>query len=271
VKIVKNVGKMTHLPRVLLVDDAPEIHALARQALVKRFDVSSAATLTEARQMLIKNPPNLIILDVSLPDGNGLDFCRELNQRVSASTPPVILLTSLADIDDKLAGFSAGAADYIVKPFHPSELALRALIRARPDAVRDATTGSGAGDASIEEGAGATHEATTLIGDLLFDLRTSNVSVVNPSNPAISTRMPLTTQEFKLLLCLARGQGKILSRDDIVARVWDHDVRVTQRTVDTHICKLRKKITASPSRYAVQAVYGAGYRFVEPGAFFDKN
>ena len=87
------------------------------------------------------------------------------------------------------------------------------------------------------------------------------VNVLGEGNPI---QVPLTHQEFKLLLCLAQADGKILSREQIVQAVWDHDLRVTQRTVDTHICKLRKKIANSPSRYGVEAIYGAGYRFVEP-------
>jgi two-component system response regulator MprA len=237
-------------PRILIVDDAPDVQLLAKKALESSFEVAQAMTLSAARAALDRSAVDLVVLDISMPDGNGIDFCRSMGEHPSQRNIPVIFLSVHGEVTDKLAGFSAGAQDYMVKPFHPAELQVRAQMRLKSAAPRP-------------EAARPAGEAIT-IGDLRFDLKTHGVSVVNGNR---STELPLTQQEFKLLICLARAGGKILSREDIVKQVWDHDLRVTERTVDTHVCKLRKKITDSASRFTVQAVYGAGYRFVEPGHY----
>src|SRR5438128_658833 len=104
---------MTSNPRVLVVDDAPDIQLIARKALEKGFDVVSAGSLEEAGRMLNQGGIDLLVLDVTLPDGNGFDFCRRLSEERRSTNPPVILLTAKGDLSDKLEGFSAGADDYV--------------------------------------------------------------------------------------------------------------------------------------------------------------
>lgn len=232
---------MNALPQVLVVDDASDIQLTARKALEKTFRIVSALTLDDARAQLAGGAIDLVILDVNLPDGNGIDFCRMLSKDPDYAKVPIILLTGEGDISNKVAGFEAGAEDYIVKPFHPLELEARSLTRLRESQLRQSPHANG----------------TTTFGDITFDLKKHEARVVDSGKQTI---IPLTQQEFKLLHCIARGLGRILSREEIVKEVWDHDLRVTERTVDTHICKLRKKFSSSPSRFAVQAVYGAGYR-----------
>jgi DNA-binding response OmpR family regulator len=243
----ENKGMSAH-PRILVVDDAPDIQLIARKALERSFEVIAASNLTEADQRLAEGGIDLIVLDVNLPDGNGFDFCRRVSAAGRHKSPPIILLTSKSEIDDKLEGFSAGAEDYVIKPFDPSELKARALLRLRHRPEASANGGSG------KPAAGDLH-----FGDIEFNPKGDSVTVHSSGG---KTPISLTHREFRLLLCLARAGGKILSRNQIISTVWDSESRITGRTVDTHICKLRKKI--SPSRFTIHSVYGAGYRFVEP-------
>jgi DNA-binding response OmpR family regulator len=237
---------MSPNPRILVVDDAPDIQLIARKALERTFEVVTAVTLKEARQHLTAGRIDLIVLDVNLPDGNGFEFCRTLQSQGRNTAPPVIMLTSKSEIEDKLEGFSAGAEDYVVKPFDPQELHARTQLRLRN---RVGATAASQPPATSE----------LRFGDIEFDPKGDNVSIDTGGS---KMKVELTHREFRLLLCLARAAGKILSRDQIIAAVWDSESRITGRTVDTHICKLRKKI--APSRFTVHSVYGAGYRFVEP-------
>lgn len=237
---------MSTAPRILIVDDAPDIQLIARKALEKNFEIVQALNLKEAADRISEGGIDLIILDVSLPDGSGFDFCRKLNESGQRTSPPIILLTSKGHVDDKLQGFSAGADDYVVKPFDPAELNARALLRLRK---RD----------SIPAHAASTSANDLRIGDIEFDPKGDGVEIDSKGG---RINISLTHREFRLLLCLARAGGKILTRDQIIQNVWDAESRVTGRTVDTHICKLRKKI--SRSRFTIHSVYGAGYRFVEP-------
>lgn len=233
-------------PRILIVDDATDIQMIARKALEKSFDVVIASNLHEATLRLAEGGVDLIVLDVNLPDGNGFEFCRKLSAGGTKHAPPVIMLTSKGELSDKLEGFSAGAEDYIVKPFDPMELHARARLRLRNRTERP--TGQAPGSSELR------------FGDIEFDPKGDKVTIVSAGE--IKLTVDLTHREFRLLLCLARAGGKILSRDQIIATVWNSESRITGRTVDTHICKLRKKIATS--RFTLHSVYGAGYRFVEP-------
>jgi DNA-binding response OmpR family regulator len=240
---------MDHTPRILVVDDAPDVQLLARRALEGSFQVVPAGTLGEAESVLSQGGIDLVILDVQLPDGSGFDFCRKLSQSKENARVPVILLTSLDEVDAKIRGFSAGAEDYIVKPFHPAELEARAQLR-----LRGRSPASASGNASAGE---------TRIGDIEFHPQGDRVTIDTSIGKA---GVSLTKREYRLLLCLARAGGRILTREEIILQVWEHDSRITGRTVDTHICKLRKKI--GNSRFTIHSVYGAGYRFVEPADAF---
>lgn len=240
---------MSTAPRILIVDDAPDIQLIARTALEKSFQIVQAMNLKEAAERISEGGIDLIILDVTLPDGNGFDFCRMLNDSGRQPSPPVILLTSKGHVDDKLQGFSAGAEDYVVKPFDPAELNARAMLRLRKRLLSSNATPA-TSSAAVNE---------LRIGDIEFDPKGDGVDIDSPGG---KVNISLTHREFRLLLCLARAGGKILSRDQIIQNVWDSESQITGRTVDTHICKLRKKI--SRSRFTIHSVYGAGYRFVEP-------
>jgi DNA-binding response OmpR family regulator len=230
-----------------VVDDAPDVQLIARMALEKNFEVLEAGSLRQAQDLLKTEPLDLLILDLALPDGDGLEFCRKLHSRGAGHAPPVILLTGKGGIGDKLDGFSAGAEDYVVKPFDASELLARSLLRTRRRVLPVAAAAGEAGSDLLR------------IGDLEFETRTSQVAIRTRGG---LTAVELTKREFRLLLFLARAGGRILSRDQLIKHVWDTGAQITGRTVDAHICKLRKKLQLS--RFTIHSVYGAGYRFVEP-------
>lgn len=216
--------------RVLVVEDAPEYAELITAVLrADRHEVVTATTLSDARDRMCSTPPDLVILDLTLPDGDGLELCREIRQNSDAF---VILLTGRDDEVDKLVGFRLGADDYVTKPFSPRELA------ARVGALLARTRGSA-------------RPTRQHVGDLTIDTETRSVMV--QGNIA-----ELTKLEFNLLIELARRPGSVLTRSQLLAAVWgDHHVG-DDHVVDVHIANLRRKIdTGKPSR--VKTVRGVGY------------
>lgn len=203
--------------RILLVEDDPAIarsivFALERDGL----RVTHSLLLTDARRQLALAAPVLVILDVGLPDGNGLDFCRELRASTAHAGLPVLMLSAHGEEIDRVLGLELGADDYVTKPFSPRELLARVrgmLRRARsPAAV-----------------------ATPGFGPFELDVEGHRVSLHNKS-------LALTRREYGLLADLLQHQGRIRSREVLLAAVWGNDSDSTDRTVDTHIKTLRAKL-----------------------------
>lgn len=224
--------------RILLVEDQREFHLLVSGALNDAENtVVVAPTVAQAASMLGAEKFDLILLDISLPDKNGMDFFAELRADAAASSIPVIFLTGAESLPNKVAAFSMGAEDYVTKPFNPMELRARVLSKIRK--ARPAV---------------ATDECQ--IGPFRFKLGAQKVF-----NVADGREITLTPREYKLLYLLAKNQGKVLSRDIILDEVWGRGVHVGDRTVDTHMYSLRKKLDALSD--IIESVPTVGYRFRE--------
>jgi len=229
---------VTAATRLLIVDDEAPIVELLRGYLVREgWDVLAASDGPTAVEMARERAPDVIVLDVMLP---GLDGFEVLRQIRTFSDAYVIMLTARAEEIDRIVGLSAGADDYLVKPFSPRELVarVRALLRRPRPAQVD----------------GAERRE---MGDLVIDLPRRSVTVRG-------TPVTLTTIEFDLLTTLAREAGVVLSRQRLLDRVWGMDYVGDEHVVDVHLANLRRKLgdDAAHPRY-IETVRGVGFRFKE--------
>lgn len=191
----------------------------------------------EARNYLRHQIPALILLDIGLPDGNGLELCAELQGESPTREIPIIFLTGQGEVAHKVTAFAMGAEDYLVKPFSPLEL--KARLEARLKKLQN-KNGSG---------------STICRGMLEIDAATQRVFRLEGS---IRVAISLTPKEFKLLFHLARFEDRVFSRDQLLTLAWT-DAQVYDRTVDTHISAIRKKL-GHLSEY-IESISGEGYRF----------
>jgi DNA-binding response OmpR family regulator len=221
---------------LLLVDDEPHIIELAQMYLEREgFRIISAADGVSALSAVDQHHPALIVLDVMLPEMDGLDVCRELRKR---ENPVAILMLTARDEDiDKILGLELGADDYLTKPFNPRELVARIkaiLRRSQEDKLPQS-------------------ETPVILGDLHIDPLRREVIVDGES-------VQLRTQEFDVLLTLAHHVGIVLSREKLLDLAWGYDYYGNTRTVDVHIGHLRKKIKSS--KVKIETVTGVGYKLV---------
>ncbi|WEG13908.1 response regulator transcription factor [Pullulanibacillus sp. KACC 23026] len=229
--------------RILAVDDEPSILTLLSFNLERAgFQVLQSANGREALDIARTEALDLVILDVMLPEMDGLEVCRELRQE--KSTLPVMMLTAKDDEFDKVLGLELGADDYMTKPFSPRELVARvkALLRR-----------SQLSEPAAEVAASPVQQLT--VGDLVID----------PSNYEATFKgelMTLTPKEFELLYYLVKNSNKVLTRDQLLSSVWQYDFAGDTRIVDVHVSHLREKIeddTRHP-KYII-TVRGLGYKF----------
>ena len=220
---------------ILLVEDAEEIYPLVKKSLLSIATVDWVKDLNTARDKIANNEYDLILLDLYLPDGNGIDFLSDL--RNDNFGTPVFLLTSEQDISEKVLSFSAGADDYITKPFNSLELMARVDARLKKDGLKNKQ-----GD-------------TLKWGNL--ELIKSKQLVKDKANSELPD-IELSSIEFKLFNLLAMSQGDIVSRDTILNEVWGNDVFVSPRSVDIYVSKLRKKFSRYPN--LIKSVHGVGYQ-----------
>lgn len=222
--------------RILVVDDEPEAVELLEFNLAQAgFTVSSAQDGREALSKARAELPQLIILDLMLPEVDGLEVCKMLRRDDTTARIPIIMLTAKASEVDRVLGLELGADDYVTKPFSPRELVLRVK-------------------KILERSAGRQEEGVTRFGDLVIDTPRHQVTWKG-------TAIELTATEFKLLKVLAERKGRVQSRDQLLRDVWDYNSMVDTRTVDTHMRRLRDKL-GEASLY-LDTVRGVGYRFVE--------
>jgi len=221
--------------KILIVDDEADILTLLEYNLEKAgFRVISAKDGPDAIEITKRERPDLIILDIMLPSMEGTEVCKILKSGDATRHIPIIMLTAKGEEVDRIVGFELGADDYITKPFSPRELILRVK-------------------AVLKRG----HEQEAKIinaGPITIDIERSLAT-------ADGKVLKLTALEFKLLLALAKSDGRVLSRDTLLDRAWGTEVYITDRTVDTHIRRLREKLGKS-SKY-IETVRGFGYRFRE--------
>ena len=222
--------------KILIIEDEPDIRKTLEYNISREgYEVISASSLSEGREKLESASFSLLLLDLMLPDGSGLDLCRELKQDKSLSSMPVIILTAKDDEVDKVVGFELGADDYVTKPFSVRELILRVkAVLKRGERKSD------------------NMEVQRQFGELKIDVDSHEVFVNDQ-------RVNLTALEFKLLRQLVDRRGRVQSRDQLLSDVWGYSSDVTTRTVDTHIKRLREKL-GDMGKY-VQTIRGVGYKF----------
>jgi DNA-binding response OmpR family regulator len=227
-----------HRRTVLVVDDEPTIAEVVSRYLERAgYDAPTANDGLEALRLAGEREPDLVVLDVMLPEIDGLEVMRRLGERDGARTP-VILLTAKGEQNDKLAGLRRGADDYVVKPFSPGELV------ARVDAVLR----------RVQPPADASAEPLRFDG-LEIDPRARRVA-------RDGAEVALSQREFDLLHFLAAHPGQAFSRDQLMDRVWDAAPLSDTSTVTVHVRRLRAKIEPDPERPRfVETVWGVGYRF----------
>jgi DNA-binding response OmpR family regulator len=221
---------------VLLVEDEENLASLVQAYLEREgYSVVAVGSGAEALSALERQPVRLVVLDLSLPDMDGLEVCRQIRAR---SSVPVVMLTARDDEVDRLAGLDVGADDYIGKPFSPKELVARmkaVLRRAEPHREQR-------------------EEQLLLLGDVVLWRSAREVTVAG-------NRVELRMQEFDLLAYLIENRGLVLSREVLLERVWGLQYAGGTRTVDVHVAQLRRKL-ARPE--LIQTIRGAGYKAVEP-------
>ena len=222
--------------KILIIEDEPDIRKTLEYNISREgYEVISASSLSEGREKLESASFSLLLLDLMLPDGSGLDLCRELKQDKSLSSMPVIILTAKDDEVDKVVGFELGADDYVTKPFSVRELILRVkAVLKRGERKSD------------------NMEVQRQFGELKIDVDSHEVFVNDE-------HVNLTALEFKLLRQLVDRRGRVQSRDQLLSDVWGYSSDVTTRTVDTHIKRLREKL-GGMGKY-VQTIRGVGYKF----------
>jgi len=224
-------------PKILVVDDEPDAVELIEFNLrAAGYDVTSAADGAEALTKARNVCPNLIMLDLMLPEIDGLEVCKILRRDRATAGIPIIMLTAKAAEIDRVLGLEIGADDYVTKPFSPRELILRVkklLDRARTDEpMRDRYQ----------------------FGPLVLDVPRHSVTVQG-------RRVELTATEFKLLTMLIQRRGRVQSRDQLLTEVWGYERVVDTRTVDTHMRRLREKLGVA-AKY-LGTVRNVGYRFTD--------
>lgn len=224
--------------KVLVIEDEDDIRNLVVINLRRAgFDVYSAGDGTTGMRMLREHRPPVLCLDLMLPDMSGQEICAMLRQDPDIKDTFVIMVTAMTEEQDRIAGFEVGADDYVTKPFSVKELVLRVQVAARR-AVASAPAPTG--------------PETIECGNLFIDTRSHRVRVEGKG-------IDLTATEYKLLLYIARSEGKLCSRGELLEKVWELPPTLNTRTVDTHVKRLRQKLLAAAD--LVQTVRGAGYRF----------
>ena len=222
---------------ILIIEDEKDILDLIEYHLKQAgFQVLTAADGGTGLDLAVKKRPNLIILDLMLPGMDGKDVCRSLKSNPVTQTIPVLMLTAKAEELDRVIGLELGADDYVTKPFSPRELVLRikAILRRRTFDKEDAKV--------------------IRFGDLFIDIDRHEVSIKDRP-------ISLTSTEFKLLVELVSRRGRVLTRQSLLERVWGYTYEGYDRTVDTHIRRLREKLGEMADH--IETLRGFGYRFRE--------
>jgi two-component system response regulator ResD len=220
---------------VLVVDDEPIVREVVVRYLERDgYDALEADDVDTARDLLQRHSPSLVVLDIMLPGGDGLELCREIRQ---GSEVPIIMLTARADEADRVVGLELGADDYVTKPFSPRELTARVRTVLRRSVPRPDDS------------------ARRVFGELEIDGVTREISVRGEG-------VRVTAKEFDLLSFLARHPRQVFSRQQLMDGVWGYEAAYDTGTVTVHIRRLREKIESdAASPRWIETVWGVGYRF----------
>jgi DNA-binding response OmpR family regulator len=231
--------------QILVVEDDPDTAELLRIIIgAEGFAVTVVRDGEAALAEVARQPPDLILLDLMLPRVDGLEVCRRARQ---ATTVPIIMLTARTSTADKVRGLTLGADDYVEKPFEPGELLarIRAQLRRHREWSGSGTPGAGGARGPVQVGALRLEPASyeVFLGERL---------------------VAVTRLEFDLLYCLAHSAGKVLSRRELIDRVWGEHEMIDPRGIDAHIRHLREKIEDDPqSPRRIRTVHGVGYKIAQ--------
>jgi two-component system response regulator RegX3 len=225
--------------RVLVVEDEESISQPFAEALRRAgFEALVTGTAAGALELAESEEPDLVMLDLALPDGDGRDVCRELRRR---SDVPIVMLTARGTEMDKIVGLELGADDYVVKPFSAAEVISRIRAVLRRSAPRD----------------GAAAEPVR-VGEVEID-PAARIARLR------GAELDLSRKEFDLLAELMRHAGRVVTREDLMSRVWDVNWFGSTKTLDVHVGWLRRKLGDDPGRPAyIETVRGVGFRFAAP-------
>lgn len=226
--------------KILVIEDAKDYQLILKRALEGDYDLTMASNGTEAMACFQRDNFDLILLDVTLPDNDGYQVCSSFRSDEKKAHIPIIFVTSNEEKEDMLLAFSLGADDYVTKPFQIDLLKARITARLRQ----------------------APSSAQTLAsvinrGDLVIDQDSRRVYIQREEERRIE--IDITTREYNLLVYLAKNVDKVLSRDQVLISIWGDDINVTDRVVDAHVSRLRKKLR-NCGEY-IESVRGLGYRF----------
>lgn len=226
------------MAKLLCIEDNQEF-TLYLNSVLKEHSLSFSSTLSDAFKLVQNGRESfdLILLDISLPDGNGIKSLAQLKEAFSTKDIPIIILSSDGDIINKVAAFGVGADDYMTKPVHPAELKARI-------------------DARLRNASSQKKDSQIKIGNLTVDSDKMRVEIHLQNHVTIT--VDLTPSEFKLLKILASRPGQVYTRDYLIDHVWGISKHITERTVDAHISHLRKKIIKASAQ--IETVLGAGYK-----------
>ena len=223
------------ISKILIVEDEPDIRDTLSYNFEKEgFKVLSSPNGKSALKLLESNEPNIVILDLMLPDMSGLDICRQIKNDKKLSDTSIIMLTAKSEEVDRIVGFELGADDYVTKPFSVRELILRVKVLIKKHTTTE-------------------HKDTSIsLGSIYMNLD-AHVVKINKKD------IILTALEFKLLKHLLQRKGRVQTRDQLLGDVWGYSSEVTTRTVDTHIKRLREKLGVVADY--IQTIRGVGYKF----------
>lgn len=224
--------------KILIIEDEEDlVKGLKLNLADEEYDVDWASSGSEGLRKALHETPDLIILDIMLPEKSGLEICRELRQKNIGI--PIIMLTAKGEEIDKVVGLEIGADDYITKPFSVRELLARLKAHLRR----------------------ADREANTL--PRMYSFGDVEIDFAHFKARRKGKELDLTSIEMEILKYLIAHRGEVVTRDDLLDKIWGYDSYPTTRTIDNHILKLRKKIEEDPAHpQCILSVYGGGYRFV---------
>jgi DNA-binding response OmpR family regulator len=229
------------MAKILVIEDDQETAEYIKEVLTTaEFDVIHSYTGKDVVKKILLYSPDLILLDLTLPDIDGIDLCRELKADFRFQGIPIIMLTARSSTEDKIVGFESGADDYVIKPFEPRELVARikALLR------------------RVEIFGGKPHEIIT-VGPITIDVDSYSVTILQPK------KVELTPKEFQLLYLLIKNRNRVLERKFLLKTLWgyvDEEEMEKTRTLDVHVMNLRKKLGEVIGNY-IKTVENIGYKF----------
>lgn len=224
------------MKKILVVEDDAELRELLFEVLSDRYEVLSAPDLASGRSALEAYKIDLILLDVTLPDGSGYEFCTQVKSSDVTDDIPVLILSGNLETSAKVTGFELGADDYIEKPFNRDELVARIKSNLR----------------KVER---KKEETIHKIGPFIIDSEKLRVF----ASAGETRELDLSPMEYRLFSCLIRNEGKVFSRDQLITVCKGENNVITDRTIDTHVHSLRKKI--DPALAEIKTHYGMGYSF----------